>query len=157
MSIVFAGALSHAPGIVAWTDAAPAAQRERIFSGFETLRDRLAAVQPETLIFFTSEHWANFFLNHISPFCIGRADEYTGPIEPWLKIEKVKIKGSPELATELLRECYRNDLEPAYAYEMDFDHGTMIPLHFLVHHMTLPVLPIIIKSLGDPDAAVLRR
>jgi aromatic ring-opening dioxygenase catalytic subunit (LigB family) len=156
MSIVFAGASSHAPGIMAWTDAAPAAQRERIFTGFETLRDRLAAVRPEALILFTSEHWANFFLNHISPFCIGRADEYTGPIEPWLKIEKVKIKGSPELAAELLKECYRSDLEPAYAYEMDFDHGTMIPLHFLVPDMKIPVVPIMINTLADPQPSVKR-
>ena len=156
MAIVFAGALSHAPGIVAWTDAAPAAQKERIFSGFESLHRELEAARPEELVLFTSEHWANFFLNHISPFCIGRADEYVGPVEPWLKIDKVKIKGNPERATEILKECYRNDLEPGYAYEMEFDHGTMIPLHFLMPAMNLPVVPIMINTLADPQPSVKR-
>lgn len=156
MAIVFAGALSHAPGIMAWTDAAPAAQKERIFSGFESLHRELEAARPEELVLFTSEHWANFFLNHISPFCIGRADEYVGPVEPWLKIDKVKIKGNPERATEILKECYRNDLEPGYAYEMEFDHGTMIPLHFLMPAMNLPVVPIMINTLADPQPSVKR-
>jgi aromatic ring-opening dioxygenase catalytic subunit (LigB family) len=156
MTIVFAGALSHAPGIMAWTDAAPPAQKERTFRAFEAMRRELEAAKPEQLILFTSEHWANFFLDHISPFCIGRATSYSGPIEPWLKIDRVTLKGDPELATEILQECYRGDLEPGYAYEMEFDHGTMIPLHFLMPKMNLPVLPVMINTLAHPQPSVRR-
>src|SRR5262245_33834989 len=156
MAIVFAGALSHAPGIMAWPDAAPAAQKDRVFAGLDTLREVFKASEPEELILVTCEHWANFFLNHISPYCIGRAEEYVGPIEPWLKLDKVKIKGNPGLAAEILQSCYRNDLEPGFAYEMDFDHGTMIPLHFLVPALNLPVVPIMINTLADPQPPVRR-
>jgi len=93
MTIAFACAISHAPGMVAWADKAPEAQRNALFAGFETIRQQMNEARLDELILFTSEHWANFFLNHISPYCIGRAEAFTGPIEPWLKVEKKKIKG----------------------------------------------------------------
>jgi aromatic ring-opening dioxygenase catalytic subunit (LigB family) len=39
---------------------------------------------------------------------------------------------------------------------MDFDHGTMIPLHFLVPDMKIPVVPIMINTLADPQPSVKR-
>src|SRR5437016_3545466 len=77
--ITFACATSHAPGITAWADAAPAPQKERIYGGFARLRSELDASGTDTLIVLTSEHWANFFLDHIGAFCIGRAERYSGP------------------------------------------------------------------------------
>src|SRR5215831_4424023 len=129
MPITFACAASHAPGITAWADAAPAPQRERIQGAFERLRQELDASGTDTLIVLTSEHWANFFLDHIGAFCIGRAAAYRGPIEPWLKVDKAEIKGDPELATALLETSYEEGVEPSFAYELEFDHGTMVPLH----------------------------
>jgi hypothetical protein len=41
----------------------------------------LAASKPDALVAITVEHWANFFLNHMPAFCIGRADHYEGPVE----------------------------------------------------------------------------
>src|SRR5215213_9212077 len=99
MTITFACATSHAPGITAWADAAPAAQKDRIHDGFKRLRDELDASQTDTLTVLTSEHWTNFFLDHIGAFCVGRAEKYSGPVEPWLKIEKTEVKGDPEIAT----------------------------------------------------------
>lgn len=156
MTIAFACAMGHAPGIVAWRDAAPAAQRENVYAGFEQLRRRLEQAQPDALILLTSEHWANFFLDHISPFCIGRGESYSGPVEPWLKIDKAEIKGDPALATELIEHCYASDVEPGFAHEMQFDHGTMIPLHFLTPAMRLPVVPVMINTLAPPQPSVRR-
>ena len=102
MPISFACATSHAPGITAWANAAPAAQKDRVYGAFDRLRRDLDASATDTLILLTSEHWANFFLDHIGAFCVGRAEAYHGPIEPWLGISKCEIKGDPELATELV-------------------------------------------------------
>jgi aromatic ring-opening dioxygenase catalytic subunit (LigB family) len=150
MPIVFACAAGHAPGIRAWPEAAPAAQRDRIYEGFERLRIELEASRPEALIVLTSEHWANFFLDHMSAFCIGRADEFAGPVEPWLKIPPANIPGHPELAAVLLERCYAAGIEPAFAEELRFDHGTMVPLSFLTPSMNLPVVPVIFNTLAPP-------
>jgi len=150
MAISYACAMGHAPGITAWRDAAPAEQRERLYASFERLRAELAAAQPDVLVLFTSEHWANFFLDHVSPYCIGRAEQYQGPIEPWLKIKRTRLQGDPELASAIIEACYRHDVEPGFSYELQLDHGTMVPLHFLLPRMNLPIVPIFINTLSPP-------
>ena len=151
MTLVHASAISHAPGFIAWVDAAPPAQKDALYAGAETLRRDLAAAQVDELILFTSEHWTNFFYDHVSPFCVGRADKYEGPVEPWLKIGKKTVPGSPDLAEEILAAAYAQDLTPGFAQELAFDHGTMIPLSFLTPDMDLPVVPIIINTLVAPQ------
>lgn len=150
MTIAFAAASAHAPGIVAWRDAASAEQRERIYGGFDRLHRRFAGSGIESLVLFTSEHWVNFFLDHISAFCVGRAETYTGPVEPWLKIDRTEIPGDPKLANAILEACYRNDFDPGFSYEMDLDHGTIVPLHFLTPQMRIPIVPIMINTLAPP-------
>src|ERR1700722_16962497 len=98
MAITFAAAASHAPGMTAWADAAPPNQRETLYRAYGQLSQGLARSGTEVLILLTSEHWANFFLDHIGAFCVGRADAYTGPVEPWLNIEKATVSGHPALA-----------------------------------------------------------
>jgi aromatic ring-opening dioxygenase catalytic subunit (LigB family) len=156
MAICFACAIGHAPGIVAWADAAPHDQKERLYAGMERLRQKLEMARPDELILFTSEHWTNFFLDHISAICVGRGEYFTGPVEPWLKVSKAEIKGDPPLAQKILEECYERGVEPGYAYEMKFDHGTMIPLHFLTPDMELPVVPIMINTLASPQPSARR-
>jgi aromatic ring-opening dioxygenase catalytic subunit (LigB family) len=150
MALAFACALGHAPGIVAWREAAPVEQRERLYQAFGQLRTRLEAARLDALVLFTAEHWANFFLDHISPYCIGRASEFAGPIEPWLKIEQATVSGAPDLAEAILTSCNARDVEPGFSYEMHLDHGTMIPLHFLTPAMNLPIVPIVINTLAPP-------
>jgi aromatic ring-opening dioxygenase catalytic subunit (LigB family) len=156
MTIVYAAAVGHAPGIVAWPDAAPADQRERVYAGMETLKQGLAAANVDGLIIFTSEHWTNFFLDHVSPFCIGRAEHFTGPVEPWMRMSPVAIPGDPALAERLLQACYDDDLDPGFAYELAFDHGTMVPLKFLTPAMDVPVVPIFINTLAPPQPSARR-
>jgi aromatic ring-opening dioxygenase LigB subunit len=156
MPISFACAVSHAPGMTAWANAAPADQKERIHAGFERLRRELDLSGTEVLVLLTSEHWANFFLDHIGAFCIGRAASYRGPIEPWLQIDKAEVKGDPALAAELVETSYDEGIEPSFAYELEFDHGTMVPLHFLAPRMDRPVVPVFFNTLGEPQPTARR-
>jgi aromatic ring-opening dioxygenase catalytic subunit (LigB family) len=150
MPISYACAFSHAPGMSAWSEAAPAAQREALKAGVDVLRQRLADAELDLLVMFTSEHWTNYFLDHISPFVIGRAESFEGPVEPWLKIGKTRVPGKPDVAQALLEACYANDIEPGFAHEMQFDHGTMMPLHYLTD-LALPVVPIMFNTLAAPQ------
>jgi aromatic ring-opening dioxygenase catalytic subunit (LigB family) len=156
MPITFACATSHAPGITAWADAAPAPQKDRIYGAFDRLRADLDKSGTDTLIVLTSEHWTNFFLDHVGAFCIGRAERYAGPVEPWLQIARAEIKGDPELASELLETAYDNSVEPSFAYELEFDHGTMLPLHFLMPRMDRPIVPIFFNTLAVPQPTAKR-
>jgi 2,3-dihydroxyphenylpropionate 1,2-dioxygenase len=156
MPITFACATSHAPGITAWAEAAPAPQKERIYGGFERLRGELDASGTQVLIALTSEHWANFFLDHIGALCVGRAEHYSGPVEPWLRIERTKMKGDPALASEILEASYESGVEPSFAYELEFDHGTMLPLHFLNPRHERAVVPVFFNALATPQPTAAR-
>lgn len=156
MSIVFACAASHAPGIAAWKEAAPEAQREALFSGFGQMRERLAAARPDRLVLLTSEHWANFFLDHVGAFCIGRAEHYEGPVEPWLKIPKTRIPGDPSLSLRMLEHCYAHGFEPSYSHEMRLDHGTMVPLSLICPGMQIPIVPVMFNTLATPRPSAKR-
>ena len=76
---------------------------------------------------------------------------YEGPIEDpeWLKIERTKVPGAPDLATRLTREIMQT-VDVAYAEEWKFDHGIMVPLHFLTPKYDLPIIPVNINCQGPP-------
>jgi len=76
--------------------------------------------------------------------------------EPWLQIDKAEIKGDPQLAAELLETSYDEGIEPSFAYELEFDHGTMVPLHFLSPGMDRPVVPIFFNTLAVPQPTARR-
>lgn len=156
MSIVYACAMSHAPGITAWRDAASPSQYKAVTEGFAKLRASFLAAKPEKLLVLTSEHWANFFLDHVGAYCLGRADSYEGPVEPWLKLEKTNVPGDPALATRLLEHAYAHGFELNHAHELRFDHGTMVPLSFLTPAFDVPLVPIIFNTLAPPRASAKR-
>jgi aromatic ring-opening dioxygenase catalytic subunit (LigB family) len=156
MPLVFAAAASHAPGMTAWPEAVAPARRDAVYQAWHKMHTDLIAANVDALVMLTSEHWVNFFLDHIGAFCVGRADAYTGPVEPWLNIQKTSVPGAPALATEIIQAAYAGGFEPSYAYELEFDHGTMVPLHFLTPEMNVPVVPIIFNTLAFPQPTAKR-
>jgi aromatic ring-opening dioxygenase catalytic subunit (LigB family) len=156
MTIAYSCAISHAPGIVAWVDAAPKEQKDVLYAGLARLHDEFVAAKVDEIILLTSEHWANFFLDHISAFCVGRGSHFQGPLEPWLKMDKVQVPGDPDLATEVIERCYEAGIEPGFTHELAFDHGSMIPLHFLTPNMEIPVVPVVFNTLASPQPSARR-
>jgi 2,3-dihydroxyphenylpropionate 1,2-dioxygenase len=150
MPIVFACGASHAPGITAWTEAAPKAQAEKIIGSYQKLSEMLNGAKPDVLLAITVEHWANFFLNQMPTFCIGRAAHYDGPVEEWLRVPKTRIPGDSRLASELLEACMDGGIDPSFSDELMLDHATMIPIHFLTPNSDLPVVPLIVNALTPP-------
>ena len=150
MPMVFACAASHAPGMTAWTEAAPKDQAENFLANYHRLGERLAQAKPDVIVALTVEHWANFFLNGMPTFCIGRADHYDGPVEEWLRIPKARVPGEATLAGEIIDACLDGGFDPGFSDELLFDHATFLPLHFLNPQMVLPVVPIVINTLTPP-------
>ena len=150
MPIVFACGASHAPGITAWPEAAPKEQAQKIIGSYRQLSEMLHATKPDALVAITVEHWANFFLNQMPAFCIGRADHYEGPVEEWLRLAKTRVPGDRELAAEIIDACFDRGFDPSFSDELMFDHATMIPIHFLTPNYDIPVVPLIVNTLTPP-------
>lgn len=151
MSLVFSGVCSHAPGITGRADRAPADQKDALYAAFEDMRARLQAAKPDAIIVIAAEHFANFFMNNMPAYALGMGESYEGPIEDpeWLAIPKRKAKGDPSLSQRLIREVQQT-VDVAFCEEWRFDHGIMVPLHFLDPHNELIVIPANINCQGPP-------
>ena len=151
MSLVFAGVCSHAPGIVSRSELADPAPRDALYAAFDEMREQIEAARPDALMVVGAEHFANFFMDNMPSFAIGMADFYDGPIEDtaWLRIEGVRVPGARELSERLIREVMETS-DVSYAQEWRFDHGIMVPLHFLTPRYDLPVIPVNINCQGPP-------
>ena len=105
MSLVFAGACSHAPGITGRAKLADASLKDALHAQMSGLGESLRDARPDALIVIAAEHFANFFMNNMPAYAMGMADHYEGPIEDpkWLGIEKVRIPGNAELSERVIR------------------------------------------------------
>ena len=157
MSLVFAGIASHAPGITGRANLVDPAVAQEFHGAYRGMAQRLAAARPDALIVVAAEHFANFFMNNMPSFAVGMADRYEGPIEDpqWLGIPHTAVPGSAALSRRLIREMMQT-VDLAYAEEWKFDHGIMVPLHFLTPRYDLPIIPVNINCQGPPLAPLHR-
>jgi aromatic ring-opening dioxygenase catalytic subunit (LigB family) len=152
MSLVYAGVLSHAPGITGRAHLVEnVAKRDEFYANLDAQRQQIEDAGTEALIVIAAEHFGNFFMNNMPAYCMGIGETYEGPIEDpeWLKIPKTKVRGAPDLGTRLLREVMKT-VDTAFAEEWKFDHGIMVPLNFLTPRYDLPIIPVNINCQGPP-------
>ena len=148
---LFAGACSHAPGITGRAELADALQKDALHAQMRGLGESMREARPDALIVIAAEHFANFFMNNMPAYAIGMADGYEGPIEDpgWLGIARTRVPGNADLSLRLIADVM-NDVDVAFAEEWKFDHGIMVPLHFLTPRFDLPVIPVNINCQGPP-------
>ncbi|HEX5765082.1 MAG TPA: hypothetical protein VFY27_05900 [Woeseiaceae bacterium] len=152
MSLVYAGVCSHAPGITGRAELVQNKElRDEFYAALDEERRQIEAAQPAAIIVIAAEHFANFFMNNMPAYCMGIGAKHQGPIEDpdWLRIERREVPGAPELAHALVKEIMQT-IDVAYAEEWKFDHGIMVPLHFLTPRYDLPVIPVNINCQGPP-------
>ena len=152
MTLVYAGAVSHAPGMTGRAQMVEnVAELERLYAALDVQRQEIRDSGAEILVVVAAEHFANFFMDNMPAFCIGIGETHHGPIEDpeWLMIPKTKIPGAPETA-KFITEHVMQTVDVAYSEEWRCDHGIMVPLHFLTPEYDLPVIPVNINCQGPP-------
>jgi len=151
MPLVFAAVCSHAPGITGRAHLADAEVRDAFHAQFDRLGHALRESRPDALIVIAAEHFANFFMNNMPAYAIGMADHYEGPIEDeaWLGIKKTRVPGDAALSKRVIREVMQT-VDVSYAEEWKFDHGIIVPLHFLTPAFDTKVIPVNINCQGPP-------
>jgi aromatic ring-opening dioxygenase catalytic subunit (LigB family) len=145
---------SHAPLMTGDPDSAPTHQRVRVHAAMAALGAEIAAARPSALVICSNEHFTNFFYDNLPPFCIGVAEGYDGPVEPWLRVKRGRVPGQPELGKWLLGQALGQEFDLAFSHELRLDHGIMTVLHFLAPDLDVPIVPIIqncaVKPLPTP-------
>ncbi len=151
MPLTFVAVCSHAPGITGRAHLADPAAKDRLHAELSRLGASLAESKPDALVVIAAEHFANFFMDNMPAYAIGMADGYEGPIEDpgWLGIARTRVPGSADLSKRVI-SAVMNTVDVAFAEEWKFDHGIMVPLHFLTPAFDLPVIPVNINCQGPP-------
>ena len=151
MSLVYAGICSHGPGITARADRADPVVRDAFYANLDKMRQDIVDAGTQAIIVVAAEHFANFFMNNMPAYCMGMADQYEGPIEDpdWLKIQRTKVPGNPDLSKRLIAEVMQT-VDVAFSEEWKFDHGISVPLNFLTPEYDIPIVPANINCQGPP-------
>ena len=152
MPLVYAGVTSHGPGMTGRAHlVANVEARDQLYEALAAQSRAIKDSGAQVMVVVAAEHFANFFMDNMPAYCIGLGDRHHGPIEDskWLGIPKVEIPGSPELARRLTTDIMQS-VDVAYAEEWKFDHGIMVPLHFLTPKYDLPIIPVNINCQGPP-------
>jgi len=152
-TVVAAIATTHNPRIFWNRDAADAASRDAVHAVFEALRRRLAEARPDRLIVIGDDHLDTFFLDHVSPFCIGLAPRARGPM--WYEAEIMQVPRyeaavDVALAAHLLEAGIRANIDLAQAREFDLDHAFCVPLAILRPEADLPIVPVFTNLFVSP-------
>jgi protocatechuate 4,5-dioxygenase beta chain len=146
-------AMTHAPGLTGWFDAAPERDRAVVLDGTAELRRRLESSRPDLLVMLSNDHLLNWPINNIPNYTVGIGWEHVGPadwFDEWLALPKYRVEGHPELARFIVREGGKRGIMFAYLKRMEFDDGFSVPLHYLTPDMQLPLVPIAMNCTVPP-------
>ena len=135
----------HFPGIVKRRDP-PAAEIERLFDG---VARRLAEVEPEVIVFFTSDHYNIFFEESLPIFSIGVAPAARGPSD-YPELPRYEVCVDSDLARSIQAHAVSSDFDVGMSQEFEFDHSVIVPLHFLTPRMQVPIVPVFVSAFIRP-------
>ncbi len=141
---------SHTPVMLNFPDAIDARDREDVYANFREIGKRIVAAKPQAIVIIADDHLHNFFLDNLPAFCIGAADSYETPIEPWLKAAKRRLPGDSALGAHLIGEALEAGFDPALSMELVLDHGMLTPLELAGVPGDIPVVPVLVNCVQPP-------
>jgi hypothetical protein len=146
--------MSHAPGFTARWDIIDEGRRATLTRGIERARALVTIAAPDLVLAFVNDHFQNFTLRGMPPFCIGVGEfhDAPGPVAAaMLRIPERTIAGEPAVAMALLEKLMADGFDPAYSAELSLFDDLSVPLHYLFADRGLPpVIPIVTNCVAPP-------
>lgn len=114
---------------------------------FASLAEEVAAYDPELVVIFAPDHFNGFFYDLMPPFCVGLRAACAGD---W-SIGEGPLSVPEATALALVKAVQAADIDIAYSYRMQADHGFTQPLELLCGGVArYPVIPIFINGAAKP-------
>ena len=140
-NLVFAGACSHVPDLLARPEIDPQDGVARLTAGYEALAQRIAAADLDVLIVTTDCHFQNF-VGGGTVFGVGEGHE--GSLAFFKRPDiALQLTGAPDFAQALLKAARDKGLEVEAADTVELDHGLIVPLKQMLPRADLPIVPIV--------------
>lgn len=155
-TLAFAAGMSHAPGITAFPQAAPPAQRHAFLEATELLRTTVAAANLDAMVIIAPDHFSNFSVSNMPACSVSLNARYSGPVEDWLGLPKVNVPGAPDLAASIMQHAYSRGIEPSGAAQTELEHGVIVPLSFLTPDFGIPVVWVMMNCQVPPLMSLTR-
>lgn len=145
--IVAAFGVAHAPQILAAPETEDQAQLAAVHAAFESMRQTLVARRPEAFLIIGNDHLESFFLDAFPALAV-----YTG----------LRCEGSfgrytyafpvhEALSSALLHEAIAAGFDLAFSQEAVFGHEFLVPMHFVLKGLDIPVVPIFVNGYVPPQ------
>lgn len=115
---------------------------------YAAVAEQLRAVEPEAILFITSDHY-NLFFETLPIFAIGVAESAAGPSD-YEEIARRELPGEPALARHLQASLIADEFDVGMLQELELDHTVIAPLHFLWPGEAIPVVPLFISVFLRP-------
>lgn len=153
--LVFAGAISHAPGATGWPEKADPKMKDNFYQAAEQLGRLLMEAKPDVIIGVANDHVSNFYVDNFPNFAIGLAEEHVGPgdwFQPWLKVPTYRLKGDPHLAGLLYNGLTKRGVGTAVHREnFVFDDNYSVPLTLMgLTKVDIPLVPVMMNCTVPP-------
>ncbi|MCB5944227.1 3-carboxyethylcatechol 2,3-dioxygenase [Acidocella sp. KAb 2-4] len=114
---------------------------------FAALSREVAAYAPDLIVLFAPDHFNGFFYDLMPPFCVGVRAACAGDWD----IGHGLLNVPEQLALDLVKAVQAQDVDVAYSYRMQADHGFTQPLELLTGGVArYPVIPIFINGAARP-------
>jgi hypothetical protein len=144
----------HTPHFPTWSQqGAPlGAEIDRLYG--EVAR-RLRAADPDALVVVTSDHYNAFFESSIPIFSIAVGDSVAGPSD-YPTIARREFRLDAALARRIQDHVVRRDFDVGMSQELELDHSSVVPLHFLTPESDVALVPVFISAFMRPIASARR-
>ncbi|MBV9171253.1 MAG: hypothetical protein JOZ81_14340, partial [Chloroflexi bacterium] len=119
---------------------------------FGAVRAHVDAVDPDVLLVFDTDHFANFYYHKLPVFALGVAQSSSGPgPDDWPGLTSFE---DVPVAEDLGRHVYLHALDHSFdvtlAEEFTIDHSITVPLEMLSPAMERPMLPFWVNGIAPP-------
>ncbi len=139
------GAISYSPIIV--IRAREPDVEARLIAESKAFRMQVEAFNPDYIVMFSNDHYANFHYANTSAFCIGTACKAVDDVGG----TPGKVPVLEEEAMALISFVRREGFDPAISYRMRVDHGFSQPLNRLLGGVDrFPLIPVFTSAFTPP-------
>jgi hypothetical protein len=117
---------------------------------FGAQKNELAAVRPDLIVMFDTDHLNTFFLDNLPIFAIGVDGSFRAPNDEPREVPNYVVKSVPDLAAHIRQSGVAAGFDIGTVQQFSVDHSITVPLHFLTPEMHIPVIPFFISGHVPP-------
>jgi protocatechuate 4,5-dioxygenase beta chain len=116
---------------------------------YKGVADQVAKSELDVLVCFSSDHMNTFFLDNMPLLSVGITDQAAGPNDQ-TRMPSYVVPVEAGLGAHIRATGIQQAFDLGVSQEFELDHSFLVPLHFLVPHMRVPIVPIFLAGIVEP-------